>query len=77
MGPGHQIREAWVVLPILLLLLVGGAIALQSGIRRPRSKRTIRQLAENLSRMLLRVLGYVTVLLVLQNLIGLGSSMGW
>jgi hypothetical protein len=76
-GAGVEIKEAWVVLPILALLLVGGAIALQSGVRRPASSRDIRQMTVNLSRMVLRLLGYVAVLITLQGWIGLGHSMGW
>ena len=64
-------------MPILLLLLVGGLIALRSGVRRSDSGQTLRQVAGNLSQMLLRVIGYVAVLLALQYWIGLRPQLGW
>ena len=46
MGPGSLLRETWEVIPILLLLLVGGLIALRSGVRRrPRARTSGRLLA--------------------------------
>jgi hypothetical protein len=77
MGRGSLFREAWEVVPILVLLLVGGLIVLQSGVRREASDQGFRQVAANLSQMLLRVMGYVALLLALQSLIGLRPSLGW
>jgi hypothetical protein len=76
-GSGVDIKEAWVVLPILVLLLVGGAIALHSGVRRPASWSDLRRMAGNLFLMLLRLAGYVAVLLALQRWVGMGHSLGW
>jgi hypothetical protein len=76
-GTGSYIKEAWVVLPVVILLLAGGAIALQSGVQRTGAGRDTRQLAGNFGRMLLRVMGYVAVLFALQNWVGLGPTMGW
>jgi hypothetical protein len=77
MGRGSLLREAWEIVPILLLLSVGGLIALQSGVPRPASRRDFRQVAGNLSQMTLRVMGYMVVLLVLQYWIGLRPLLGW
>jgi hypothetical protein len=77
LGTGHQIREAWVVLPILLLLFVGGVIAIRSGVERSPSGLDFRLLVRNISRMLLRIVAYVLLLVVLQYCIGLRPSLGW
>ena len=77
MGPRSLVREAWEMIPILLLLMVGGMIALKSGVRRSGESQNLRQVVGNLSQMTLRVLGYVAVLLALQYWIGLRPSLGW
>jgi hypothetical protein len=77
LSAGHQIKEAWVVLPILLLLFVGGAIAVQSGVERSAKGLDIRLMVRNLSRMMLRIMAYVALLVVLQYCIGLRPSLGW
>jgi hypothetical protein len=77
LSTGHQIKEAWVVLPILLLLFVGGAIALRSGVEYSATGLDARLMVRNLSRMLLRILAYVVLLVVLQYCIGLRPSLGW
>jgi hypothetical protein len=77
MGPGSILREAWEVIPILFLLLIGGLIALRSGVEKPATNRTWRQVFGNLSEMTLRVMGYVALLLALQYWIGLRPTMGW
>lgn len=77
MGPGSLLRETWEVVPILLLLFVGGLIAIQSGVHRPASAYDLRQVAGNLTQMVFRVMGYVGVLLALQYFIGLRPALGW
>jgi hypothetical protein len=77
LGPGSLLREAWEIVPILLLLLVGGLIAVQSGVRHSGSGQGFRQVVGNLSQIVLRILGYVAVLLALQYCIGLRPSLGW
>ena len=77
MASGSWIKEAWEVVPILLLLLVGGAIAVPSGVRRLASRRDVRQLVGNLSAILLRVLGYIAAMLVVHEWIGLRLGLGW
>jgi hypothetical protein len=77
MSLGTVIREAWEVVPILLLLLVGGAIAVKSGVGRLTSNLGAWQVAGNLSRVVLRVLGYVVVLLMVQYWIGMRPVLGW
>jgi hypothetical protein len=77
LGPASLLKEVWEIVPVLLLLLVGGLIAVQSGVRNAASGQGLRQIAGNLSQMLLRILGYVAVLLTLQYCIGLRPSLGW
>jgi hypothetical protein len=77
MASGSWIKEAWEVVPILLLLMVGGAIALPSGVRHIASRRDVRQLASNASAILLRVLGYVAAMLVVHEWIGMRAGLGW
>jgi hypothetical protein len=77
MGPGSLLKEAWEAIPILLLLVVGSLIALRSGADRPESSRNFRQFFGNLYQMLLRIMGYVAVLLALQYWIGLRPLLGW
>jgi hypothetical protein len=77
MSSGSWLKEAWEIVPILLLLLVGGAIAIPSGVRRLTSVQGARQLVGNLSAVVLRVLGYVAAMLVLHEWIGLRPGFGW
>jgi hypothetical protein len=77
LGAGHQIKEAWVVLPILLLLFVGGMIAVQSGVERSARGLDLRLMVRNFTRLLLRIAAYVIGLVLLQYCIGLRPSLGW
>lgn len=77
MGPGSLLRETWEVIPILLLLAVGSTIALRSGVDRPVGGRSFRQVVGNLSQMVLRVIGYLAVLIALQYWIGMRAVLGW
>ncbi len=74
---GPQIKQAWVVVPVLLLLVVGGVIAVQSGVAASGSGYNLRQLGGTLARVCLRIVGYVVALLILQYYIGLRPSLGW
>ena len=71
------LSEVWELVPILLLLLVGGVVAVRSGADRPASGPKFRQIARNFSQMILRVAGYVAVLLALQYWIGQRPMLGW
>lgn len=77
MGPRSLVREAWEMIPVLLLLMVGSMIALKSGVRRSGKSQNLRQVAGNLSQITFRVLGYLAVLLALQYWIGLRPQLGW
>jgi hypothetical protein len=77
MSLSSVLSEVWEIVPILLLLLIGGLIALRSGADRPASGKDFRQIARNLSQMILRVAGYVAVLLALQYWIGQRPMLGW
>ena len=77
MDAGSLIREAWILVPILLLLLVGGAIAIRSGVHHLASRQDFRQVIGNLSQILLRILGYIAALLVVHEWIGIRPGLGW
>jgi hypothetical protein len=77
MSASSVLSEVWEVVPILVLLLAGGLIAVRSGADKPVSGLDIRQIARNLSQMVLRVAGYVAVLLALQYFIGQRPLLGW
>jgi hypothetical protein len=74
---GRLIEGLLICLPVVLLLAVGAAIALRSGVDDVGTSRDYRQIAGNLSQMILRVAGYVAILLAVQHVIGLRPSMGW
>jgi hypothetical protein len=77
MGRGSLLREAWEIIPIVLLVVVGGVIVLQSGVQSAASGQDSRQRVANLSQMLLRLTGYVALFLVLQSWIGQRPALGW
>ena len=66
-----------IIVPILFLLAVGATIALRSGVGELQTSRDYLQIAGNFSQMILRVVGYVAILLAVQYLIGLRPSLGW
>jgi hypothetical protein len=66
-----------ITLPIIFLLIVGAVITLRSGVHDLSTGRGYVQVAGNLSQMMLRVVGYVAVLLAVQHMIGLRPSLGW
>jgi hypothetical protein len=77
MSLSSVLSEVWEIVPILVLLLVGGMIALRSGTDRPANGLDFRQIARNISQMVLRVAGYVAVLLALQYWVGQRATLGW
>ncbi len=77
MSPDKVIEGSLIFVPILLLLAVGAIIALRSGVGQLETGRDYMQIAGNLSQMILRVAGYVAILLAVQYLIGLRPSLGW
>jgi hypothetical protein len=77
MGLVSLIRQAWEIVPILLLLLVGGAIAIPSGVRHLAGGHDARQLAGNIWGIVLRVLGYAAMLLIVHEWIGIRPALGW
>jgi hypothetical protein len=73
-----NVSEGLLILtPIIFLLVVGAVIALRSGVHDLSTGQGYLQIAGNLSRMILRVAGYVVILLAIQSLIGLRPSLGW
>ncbi len=66
-----------IFMPIAGLLLVGALIALHSGVRELRSPADFLKLVGNLSQMLVRIVGYVAILIAVQYLVGLRPSLGW
>lgn len=77
MSPDNAFEGFLILVPILLLLAVGAAIALRSGVGTLETGRDYLQIVGNLSQVILRVVGYVAILLVVQYLIGLRPSLGW
>jgi hypothetical protein len=77
MGPGSILRQLWAVIPVLFLLLAGGLIALRSGVEQPASGTKLHQFVGNFYQMVLRIMGYVAVLLALQYWIGQRPTFGW
>jgi len=77
MSPDKVFEGFLIIVPILFLLAVGAIIALRSGVGELETGRDYMQIAGNLSQMILRVLGYVAILLAVQYLIGLRPSLGW
>jgi hypothetical protein len=69
--------EAWELVPILLLLLIGGVIAIRSGVHRLGTRQDVRQVIGNLSQIVLRILGYIVALLVVHEWIGIRPGLGW
>ena len=66
-----------VATPILTLFLAGIVIAAKSGVDHVSSGKDLAQIAGNFSAMMLRVAGYVVVLMLVQHLIGLRPTFGW
>jgi len=77
MSPDKVFEGFLIIVPILFLLAVGAIIALRSGVGELQTGRDYLQIAGNLSQMILRVVGYVAILLAIQYLIGLRPSLGW
>ena len=77
MSPDKVFEGSLIIVPILFLLAVGAIIALRSGVDELETGRDYLQIAGNLSQMILRVVGYVALLLAVQYLIGLRPSLGW
>ena len=77
MSPDKVFEGFLIIVPILFLLAVGAIIALRSGVGELETGRDYMQIAGNLSQMILRVVGYVAILLAVQYLIGLRPSLGW
>ena len=77
MSLSSVLSEVWEIVPIIVLLLVGGLIALRSGDEGSSSGWNLRQIARNISQMVLRVAGYVAVLFALQYFVGQRPMLGW
>jgi hypothetical protein len=77
MSPDKVFEGSLIIVSILFLLAVGAIIALRSGVDELETGRDYLQIAGNLSQMILRVVGYVAILLAVQYLIGLRPSLGW
>jgi hypothetical protein len=77
MGTRNLIRDAWELIPISLLLVVGGAIAIRSGVRGLATRQDFRQVLGNVSHVMLRVIGYVAALLLVNQFVGMRLALGW
>jgi succinate dehydrogenase hydrophobic anchor subunit len=77
MDAGSWIRGAWELVPILLLVLVGGVIAMRSGVNHLTSRHDLRQVMGNLSQLFLRILAYAAAMLLVHEWIGMRPGLGW
>ncbi len=77
MNAGNMIRSAWELVPILFLLIVGSVIAIRSGVPAAASRQGLRVVMGNVSQVFLRILGYVAVMLVVHEYIGMRTTLGW
>ncbi len=77
MNAGSMIRSAWELVPILILLIVGGVIAIRSGVPALSSRQGLRLAMGNASRVVMRLLGYGAVMLVVHEFIGMRTGLGW
>lgn len=71
------VSASLIVAPIMVLLTVGGLIALKSGVSHVSTGQDFLKVAGNFSQLLLRVAGYIVGLLLLQYFIGMRPSLGW
>jgi autonomous glycyl radical cofactor GrcA len=74
---GQIVSAAVIVVPIIVLLSVGGLIALKSGVTHVSTGQDLLKVAGNFSQLVLRVAGYVIALIVLQYFIGMRPTLGW
>ena len=77
MVPVRVLEGIVVLASIALLLVVGAVIALRSGVGELNTGRDYLQVAGNFSQMVLRIIGYVFILMAVQYMIGLRPSLGW
>lgn len=77
MDAGSLIRRAWEIVPILLLIVAGVVIAVQSGVQHWRSRQDLRQVVGNLSQIVLRILAYAAAMLLVNEWIGMRPGLGW
>lgn len=77
MDAGSLILRAWEIVPILLLLVAGVVIAVQSGVQHWRSRQDLRQVVGNLSQIVLRILAYAAAMLLVNEWIGMRPGLGW
>lgn len=77
MVAASSIRSPWELVPIVLLLIAGGVIAVRSGVPQSLSRRHFRVLVGNASELLLRVLAYLTALFFVHEWVGMHLGFGW
>lgn len=76
-GIWNYIGALFVLAPTVGLLLIGIVIALRSGVVNAGAGTRVALLASNLSWTVLRVLGYLAGLAVVQKVVGLEINLGW
>lgn len=71
-------QDYLILLPVLLLIVVGVVIALQSGeVSEIKNGRGLGQMAGNFSSLLVRVVGYLTAIGLVERIIGSPTLFGW
>lgn len=73
----HQLQLVFVLGPILGLLLVGFFVSLQSEAVSLTSVQGVKLFLGHLSRVLIRVFGYIAGLLAVQQLVGFPIGLAW
>jgi hypothetical protein len=73
----HRLQMVFVLGPILGLLLIGFLVSLQSESVSLTSPQGIKRFLGHLSRVLIRVFGYVAGLLAVQQLVGFPMGLAW
>ena len=73
----YGFKEIFILVPIVVLLLLGVAIALQSGLAGDGTQPAKRCLVGNFSQLLLRLAGYGVALMAMQRFIGIRMDLPW
>jgi hypothetical protein len=73
----NQVQFVLVIGPILGLLVIGFIVSLRSGDVSLSSPQGVRNFLGNLSRVVIRVCGYLAGLVAVQQLVGFPIGLGW
>lgn len=77
MSAWPQLTSLFVLFPIVGLLLLGLVVAVSGGVASLSQSRDRRQLAANLTSVLVRVAGYLAGMVLVHRFIGAPMRVGW